>query len=517
VRRHGEESDERELAVLDASQFGTLILTMMNDPVLNEGSEVPLYRQLSDAILHQIQNGEIQPGDRLPPTRELAARLNLNRTTVSAAYAALEEKGFIRGHVGRGSFVTGVPHPAASMAGLDWEAILPRSHTPGTLAQPAELSFAASRPDHEGFPMAQFRRLAKEVIDSPGAREILQLGSPFGYGPLRNYLLEQARQEGTARAGDDVIITNGCQQALDLLARALASRGEAIVVEDPVYRGLRKVFECTGVAIVPAPVGEHGVDPALLNALLVRYKPRAVALTPSFQNPTGASIPAANRAAIVESVVRAGAVLIESDIYSELRYEGQPAPTLKRLDESGNTILLRSYSKVSFPGLRVGWVIAPRPVIQCLAEFKQVSDLHSDHLAQAVLFHFANSGEMERHIRRRRESGAERLDATLSACSRYLPPGARFTRPEGGLNVWVELPAPLDAHELLMRAQEQGVNFLPGTYFSEGHAHSRFLRLSFGGLTPKDIERGIRIIGGIANKELNSVAQEAFEPAPALV
>jgi 2-aminoadipate transaminase len=268
---------------------------------------------------------------------------------------------------------------------------------------------------------------------------------------------------------------------------------------------------------VPVPVGDNGVDPGMLELLLGRHKPRAVALTPSFQNPTGACIPASSRTAIVDAAARAGVILIESDIYSELRYQGSARPPLKRLDESGNTILLRSYSKVSFPGLRVGWVIAPRPVIQCLAELKQTSDLHSDQLAQAVLFHFANSGEMARHVKRMCESGAARLTATLSACGRYLPPGSRFTRPEGGLNVWVELPPPLDAHEVLLRAQEQGVGFLPGSYFSDGRAYSRFLRLSFGGLSPKEIERGIRILGGIANRELNSAAQKAFEPAPALV
>jgi 2-aminoadipate transaminase len=259
------------------------------------------------------------------------------------------------------------------------------------------------------------------------------------------------------------------------------------------------------------------VDPAALETLVARHKPRAVALTPSFQNPTGASIPAASRAAIVDLAVRSGVVLIESDIYSELRYEGPARPALKRLDESGNTVLLRSYSKVSFPGLRVGWVIAPRPVIQCLAELKQTSDLHSDQLAQAVLFHFASSGEMARHVKRTREAGAHRLAATLAACGKYLPAGTRFTRPEGGLNVWVELPAPLDAHEILIRAQKQGVTFLPGSYFSGGRACGRCLRLSFGGLSPKDIERGIRTLGGIAAKELNSAAQKAFEPAPALV
>jgi 2-aminoadipate transaminase len=498
---------------------------MFADLMLNEASDVPLYRQLSDAISHRIAAGSLQPGEKLPATRELAARLNLNRTTVSAAYAALEEQGLIRGHVGRGSFVIGASHPSGSMAasagqtmaGLDWESLLPPLDATGSFSPQAEISFAASRPDMEGFPMVQFRRLAKEVIDSPEGREILQLGSPLGYAPLRNYLLEEARREGTARAGDDIIITNGCQQALDLLARVLAGRGETVILEDPVYRGLRKVFERAGANVVGVPVGERGVDPAVLESVVSKHQPRAIALTPSFQNPTGASIPSASRATIVELAVRLGIILIESDIYSELRYEGRAKPTLKRIDESGNTILLRSYSKVSFPGLRVGWVIAPRPVVQRLADLKQTTDLHSDHLAQAVLFHFAKSGEMSRHIERMRATGAERLAATLSSCRRYLPAGTRFTHPEGGLNIWVELPAPLDAHELLRRAQKQGVTFVPGPYFSGGRLYTRFFRLSFGGVPPKDIERGIRILGDIAVKELSSANQKAFEPLPALV
>lgn len=492
-------------------------MPMMENLVLNESSGVPLYRQLSEAISHHIETGEIQPGERLPPTRELAVRLNLNRTTVSAAYAALEQQGLIRGHVGRGSFVIGQPQPAIPLTQLDWDTILPPLEMPTGLAQGAEISFSTSQPPNGGFPLTQFRRLAKEVIDAPETAEILQLGSPLGYGPLRNYLLEAAGREGTARPGDDIIITNGCQQALDLLARLLAGRGEPVIVEDPVYRGLRKVFEQAGAQVVAAPVGENGVEPAALESLIARHNPRAIALTPSFQNPTGTSIPAAARSSVVELAARSGVVLIESDIYSELRYEGAPAATLKRLDESGNTILLRSFSKVSFPGLRVGWVIAPRPVIQRLAELKQTSDLHSDQLAQAVLLRFASSGEMARHVKRTRECGAERLRATLAACSRFLPAGTRFTRPHGGLNVWVELPAPLDAHDILLRAQEQGVSFLPGNYFSEGRAYSRCLRLSFGGLTPKDIERGIRITGNIANKELSSAAAKVFMPAPALV
>jgi DNA-binding transcriptional MocR family regulator len=489
---------------------------MLGPVKLDPESGIPLYRQLADAVSRLIDQGSLAVGDRLPPTRELAVQLGLNRTTISAAYARLENAGLIRGHVGRGSFVARGSQPV-QMAGLDWNAILPRVELAAAASAPAEISFANSRPADDAFPMEQFRRRAKEVIDSPDAREILQLGSPLGYAPLRRYLLEQARHEGLATNSDDLIVTNGCQQALDLLARVLASRGETVILEDPVYHGLLRVFERSGASIVSVPVTEHGADPEALESAISRHRPRAVVLTPSFQNPTGASIPTAKRRRIVELVKQFGTILIENDIYGELRYHGEPAPALKRLDESGHTILLRSYSKVSFPGLRVGWVIAPRPVIAHLAELKQTSDLHSDQLSQAVLLRFAESGELARHLVRTRQDGQLRLIAARNACAAYLPPGSKYTTPEGGMNLWVELPGRLDARDLLAKVQEQGVAFLPGHYFSVERSHSRCLRLSFGGLSPDEIRRGIRILGETASRELAASAENEFEPAPALV
>lgn len=489
---------------------------MIPELELDSTCDVPLYRQVSDAIARLIQSGELRPDERLPATRELAVSLSLNRTTVSAAYALLEQQGLIRGHVGRGSFVAS-QQSNVPVAGLDWESILPNLALPGNSPQTAAVSFSTSRPSGDAFPMGQFRRLAKEVIDSPEIREILQLGSPLGYGPLRKYLLAKAREENVAGPQDDLIVTNGCQQALDLLARMLAARGETVIVEDPVYHGLLRVFERAGAVVVPAPVTNYGVQPAALEALVVQHRPRAVVLTPSFQNPTGASIPAANRQRIIEVARRYGVVLVENDIYSELRYEGDNIPSMKRLDASGNVILLRSYSKVSFPGLRVGWAIAPRPVVARLTELKQMSDLHSDQLSQAVLLRFAESGELGLHLERTRAAGALRLKAALDACRKFLPPGATYTKPQGGMSLWVELPPPLNARDLLSRVQEQGVDFLPGTYFSVVGGHARCLRLSFGGLPPDDITRGIRTLGRAATRELELPLEATFEPASALV
>jgi 2-aminoadipate transaminase len=483
---------------------------------LDSSSDSPIYRQLADSVRVLIERGAIKPGERLPATRELAAQLGLNRATVSAAYALLEQSGLLQGHVGRGSFVA-APELEARTA-FDWESILPLlEHEPQTSDQ-ALISFAASRPSREAFPLAQFRRLAKEVVDSEEAVDILQLGSAYGYAPLRRYLLSQAVKSGIARSSDDLIITNGCQQGLDLLARLFAGSDCRVLMEDPVYHGLPRVFQRAGATVIPAPVDAYGIDVDVLPALIEQYRPRVLVVNPNFQNPTGATLPLEQRKRIVELAQRFRLILIEDDVYGELRYVGRDLPPLKELDESGNTILLRSYSKASFPGLRVGWVLAPRPVVTRLAEAKQISDLHSDQLSQAVLLRFAESGELERHLERTRAAGCERLQTLAAACARHLPPGTGFVKPEGGMNLWLELPAPLTAQALLPRAEERGVTFLPGNFFSCGRPHPRGIRISFGGLPPQQIAQGIRLLGEAAHAALDACAPELnWEPAAALV
>ncbi len=485
-------------------------MTSLSHLKLNPDSGVPLYKQLADAIAGLIERSTLAVGDRLPATRELAAQLGLNRTTVSAAYALLEQNRQIAGQVGRGSFVAG---RTGSQTGTEktrnWDALLPPPEArPAGPRAPIEISFASSSPGEDQLPLEQFRKIAGEVIASPEAAGILQLGSSLGYGPLRRYLFEQAEQAGIARPSDDLLVTNGCQQALDLLARLFAKPGVAVVAEDPVYRGLLRVFARSGADLIPAPVDAGGVDVNELEKILQRQQPKLLLLTPTFQNPTGTTLSLERRERVLALAERFECVLVESDIYSELRYEGEALATLKQMDASGNTILLRSYSKIGFPGLRVGWVIAPRPVIARLAEAKEASDLHSDQLAQAVLLRFAESGELERHLTRSRESGAERLNVALQACERYLPAGSQYTRPEGGLNLWIELPHPLTAETVLQRAQEHGVSFLTGSFFSARNAHARAFRISLGGLTPEQIRRGLQVVGRAADEELTAQSSD---------
>ena len=429
-------------------------------PALDEHSETPLYRQLFDAIRVAIRDGVLVPGHRLPPTRELAGSLGLNRTTVSAAYELLDQAGLIRSHVGRGSFVA---EPATS-----------------------PISFATSRPLDELFPLDEFRATVREVMADAGIAAILQLGAPHGYAPLRRYL--------GANETEDVLVTNGCQQALDLIQRVLAPLGTAVMVEDPTYPGLKNVFERGGVRLIPLPRWEAGA--------------RLAIVTPNFQNPTGHTMSLAERQQLLRDAREQGVTLIEIDIYSALRYQGDPLPSLAELDETGSVLQIGSFSKVSFPGLRIGWVKGRRDLIARLAEAKQWTDLHTDQLSQAIVLRFAESGRLEAHRQKVIETGREQLAAVTAALAREMPAGTTFTRPEGGMNLWVRLPEPLDAAALLPEAQRMGVSYLPARYFAVSRPEPGAFRLSFGGLTPERISAGVAVLGEVFRRESPEVHPE---------
>lgn len=492
----------------------------MTDSIrLDSASAIPIYRQLHRQLRGMIVSGALVAGHRLPATRELAQELGVNRATVSSAYALLEEEGLIHGHVGRGSFVSAITrtsiYSSASYEGNGRAgADLPEAENPGLspvapfgrsalLSQAAsEISFATSRPFAGLFPVEDFRQSCQEVLGDEVAHTVLQLGSPLGYAPLRQYLMEDAEQRGIGRANDDILITNGCQQAIDLLARALLRPGDVVAVEEPVYPGLKAALLQAGARLAGVTVGKWGVDPEEFERVLERENPRFAVLTPSFQNPTGATLPATERQALLNAARTRGVMLVENDLYGELRYRGAAQPPIKSLDEEGDTVLLGSFSKVAFPGLRVGWMIAPRALVRRLAEIKQATDLHTDQLSQAVLLRFAESGRLARHLDRARHAGLAQLEAAIHGCRSYLPEGTAFTEPDGGLNLWVRLPAPLDAEALLARAQVRGVSYLPARYFSVNRVDERAFRLSFGGLVPDEIDRGLRLLGDVFREEL---------------
>ena len=262
------------------------------------------------------------------------------------------------------------------------------------------------------------------------------------------------------------------------------------------------MFDSPGVRLIGVPVGPHGMDLDFLAAALEQNKVKLILANPNFQNPTGRTMPLEARRRLLDLAARFQVPVVEDDIYGALRYHGRDLPPLKALDATGLVIYLNSFSKIGFPGLRVGWMVASRRVIERLRGAKQRADLHTNLLGQAVLNEFGRRGWLDKWIRRTRKHYAMKLEFTRAAMDRCFPPEAQCTFPEGGMAVWVELPPSLDAVELLVKAQDQKVNFAPSRYFYFQQPQHNAFRLCFTTLPNEQIEKGIEILGSLLRLEV---------------
>jgi 2-aminoadipate transaminase len=490
---------------------------------LQPESHVPLYIQLRDQLRALVHAGDLRPGDRIPASRELATHLGVHRTTVANAYAELESEGLIQGHVGRGTFIRAAAEPlkiapappaVTGNGGVRWESLFADERGEEALSRlvdalPAPgVSFVVARPAEEFFPLEEFRNCSNAVLRREGAR-ILQLGPSDGYPPLKEVLVQLLHGEGLPVRDENLLITDGCQQALDLLSKAFLRPGDAVVLENPTYPGAIAIFagarvRCLGVPVRTGaePGGSAGVDLGALEATLAANRVKLIVLTPDFQNPTGTTLSVAARRRLLELAARHQVPVVEDHIYARLRASGSRVPSLKQLDRSNLVIQIDSFSKVAFPGLRVGWCVAPESVIERLRLVKQTTDLHTDQLSQAVLAEFTRRGLLARHLARMRKVYSSRLAALEEALEKHLPEEAQWTRPEGGMCLWVELPPGFDASELLIHVRERGVLFAPGRYFYLQNPQPNTLRLGFAGLDERRIARGVATLGELLQIEM---------------
>lgn len=488
---------------------------------LQPESAIPLYAQLRDQMRALVHAGELQPGDRIPASRELADQLRIHRTTVATAYAELESEGLIEGFVGRGTYISGrnisrgfTPPPRTQGGPLRWEALFADERAGDGLSrlmpQVADdtIAFISAKPSEGCFPIDEVRKCANEVLRREG-RDILQLGATDGYEPLREVLLRMLAVEGIGAKESNLLITDGCQQSLDLLAKAFLRPGDAVIVENPTYPGALSILSGARVRCLPVAVETShakqsyaGLDVKGVEAALEQNRVKLILVTPDFQNPTGTTLPAEERKKLLDLAARFQVPIVEDHIYGRLRLRGTPEPSLKAMDRSGIVIQIDSFSKIAFPGLRVGWCIGPEKVIERLRQLKQVSDLHTDQLSQATLAEFAKTGKLEKHLKRMIKLYSRRLDAMEKCLERHLPAGVEWTRPEGGMSIWITLPPGLDAGELLIHAREKGVLFIPGRYFFVQNPRTNTLRLGFAGVEEKDIARGILTLGQVIETEM---------------
>jgi 2-aminoadipate transaminase len=357
--------------------------------------------------------------------------------------------------------------------------------------QPEIISFAGGLPSPATFPVERMQAAFDKVLRENG-KVALQYGPTDGYLPLRQWIADSLSRNGAKIVPEQVLMTSGSQQALDLLGKVLVDEGSKVLVETPSYLGALQAFSVYRPNFVSVDTDEHGLVPSSLNG--VAAGARLLYALPNFQNPTGRSLSVERRVELVETCARLGVPLVEDDPYGALSYKGEPAPKMVAMNPDG-VIYMGSFSKVLTPGIRLGYVVAPLALIRRLELAKQAADLHTSQLTQMVVHEVIKDGFLDQHIPTIRTLYGDQCQCMLDAMAEHFPASATWTKPEGGMFIWVNLPKHINAMELLDEAIKQKVAFVPGAPFYANEPETNTLRLSFVTVPPERIRAGVAILG----------------------
>jgi 2-aminoadipate transaminase len=381
--------------------------------------------------------------------------------------------------------------------------------------RPEVISFAGGLPAPDVFPIERFREACCRVLEQ-NAKLALQYGTTEGYEPLREMIARHTSRYGIKAKTENVLITAGSQQALDLIGKLLINPGDRILVEAPTYLGALQAFNVYGAEYVSVPSDDDGLRTDLLEKPL-RSGPKFMYVLPNFQNPGGTTLSESRRHELVQLADKFGIPVIEDDPYGQLRFEGAHLPPLVVLDRKnlgrdngysiGNVIYLSTFSKTLAPGLRLGWIIAPPDVIAKLVQLKQGADLHTSTFVQVVAYEVARDNFLDEHAKLIRRVYGERRDVMLTALKEFFPPQVTWTYPKGGLFLWVTLPVGMDSQRLFETALNENVAFVPGDsfYATGGDEGRRHLRLNFSNAQPEQIREGIRRLSLAVKRQLQEL------------
>ena len=472
----------------------------------------PVYQQIAAHFRAEIEAGRLGAGDRLPTIRELARTLGVNRDTVALAYDELSRTGFIEATVGRGTFVRQTVPVEADRAPAPFEPVLSPLVDRLLDFERARVRYAAPAgtvplhslvPDPSLYPVDEFRRALNRVLSERGS-ELLRYGAAQGDADLRGALAERLRATGMDVGADSLTLTQGASEGIVLALRLFAAAGDAVAVEEPTYHNVLGALAAQGLRAVPVPMRDGAPDLAALERVLERADVKAFYTMPTFHNPLGTSTPLAHRRALLAIAAAAGKPVIEDAYEMDLRFAGKAVPPLAALDPRGLVVQLTSFSKSLFPGARVGAIAARGRVVDALLALKHASDLGGSQILQSALAAFVVGGGYERHLAKVRRTLLQRRDAMLDALSQDMPEGVTWTEPEGGLQLWLELPAAIDTAELLPDAVRAGVLFAPGFQFRQDRRPSSGLRLSLALAGEDEIRRGVAALAGVIRERLRA-------------
>ena len=366
---------------------------------------------------------------------------------------------------------------------------------------PDIISFAGGLPAPELFPVAAIAQAHADVFAGEGPAA-LQYSTTEGWRPLREWIARRMEKRGIAANADRVLITTGSQQGIDLVAKVFIERGDAVVVENPCYLAALQVFSGYEASVVSIDSDDEGMRVDQLENALKYSSPKLIYIVSEFSNPKGTTLPYERRQKLIELSARYRVPILEDNPYSELRYTGESLQPLAALDRDGLVIHISTFSKTLSPGMRLGWLIASEEIFQTVVVAKQAADLHTSTIEQHAAARLLESFDYDGHVGHLCEVYGERRQAMLSAMERYFPAEARWTRPDGGLFLWVELPDRLSAEELFEEAIAERVAFVPGTSFFACERKLNFMRLNFSNQKPEMIEEGIKRIAGVLRRRL---------------
>jgi len=469
-------------------------------PELDRDSIVPLYRQIYEALRESILAGRLPESTRLPPERSLAEHLEVNRSTVVHAYRELVADGLIEQKVGSGSRV--VPQLRAGQperaAGVPWWVTLPPWRVGefptilGELAakqEPGRISFVQGVAPDEPSPLSELAKSFSRVAADP--RFILSYGDSEGYEPLREAISQRMKVRGAQTQPKDIIVLTGSTQGIMVVAQSLAEPGDEIIVETPSYPGALQIFQICGLRAIPVPVDEDGMRVDHVEAILRTRRPRFIYTMPSLHNPTNVTMNADRRERLVTIARRAGIPIIEDDPYGELAQHGL-TPLVGLAPDY--VVYLSTFSKTIAPSLRVGWLAAPRTIVERLLLRKQALDMATSLYVQAAVRDYLQSG-YDSHVAQLREELRLRRETADAAIAQHWPSTLRTSKAGGGFYLWVTMPRELRARPLLDQAERLGASFLFGEAFFANSGGDHHFRLALTAVTREQIPEGIRRIG----------------------
>jgi DNA-binding transcriptional MocR family regulator len=507
---------------------------------LNKENGIPLYIQIESRITNLIRNGVLKQDEKLPATRELAQQLSVHRNTVVQAYQELEVKGLVYSEVGSGTFVSkfvqkhfhdSVLDGLAQKQPISFEGLYASSWTnieDMTLtsienairqcAHPQDaISFSSVVPDKSLFPLREFQNCTYHAIQKYGV-DLLEMGDTQGFRPFLEYLPKFLVRRGLSVRWHDLLVVSGIQQGIDLISRIFLNPGDTVVTEEMTYRGALRIFHALGVNVIGIPMDHNGMRMDILETVLNRHKIKLIYTIPTFQNPTGTIMPIDRRRTLLDLAYRHKTPIIEDQYANELRFDGEEVLPLSALDDKGLVIVLGSFSKILFHGIRLGWIIAPsKEVLSKLVYAKKITDWQNNPLIQGAILEFCERGFFDKYLKRKLKILKERREAMFRASQEYFSEDIAFNHPSGGLFEWVELPKQANAYEILMETRKRGVLFTPKRFFAVNSELDNGMRLGFVSLTPERIDEGIRILSEAIRKNTSvlrnpATAETVFEP-----